>query len=110
MKNKENTVKVFKALCDEQRLTILEHLQDGEKCVCVLTELMNMAQSKLSYHLKILCESGIVMSRQEGKFAHYSIHSTGAKYASDLIIELTKLNDKQIPNAYYLNLPKKTIE
>ena len=59
-------VKIFKALCDEKRLAILNHLKSGEKCACVLIEYMNIGQSALSYHMKILCESGLVVSRQEG--------------------------------------------
>ena len=46
-------VKIFKALCDEKRLAILNHLKSGEKCACVLIEYMNIGQSALSYHMKI---------------------------------------------------------
>ena len=55
-------VKIFKALCDEKRLAILNHLKSGEKCACVLIKYMNIGQSALSYHMKILCESGLVVS------------------------------------------------
>ncbi len=57
--------KVFKALCDPKRLAILSLLRGGEKCACVLMDQLGMAQSAVSYHMKILCESGIVVSRQE---------------------------------------------
>lgn len=63
----QKNVKVFKALCDEKRLAILEQLRSGEKCACILLEQLDLTQSGLSYHMKILCESGIVYSRQEGK-------------------------------------------
>ena len=49
--------KIFKALCDTKRLTILDYLKSGEKCACVLIENMNIGQSALSYHMKILCDS-----------------------------------------------------
>ncbi len=45
-------VKIFKALCDEKRLNILNHLKSGEKCACVLIDCMNIGQSALSYHMK----------------------------------------------------------
>ena len=64
-------IKIFKALCDTKRLTILDYLKSGEKCACVLIENMNIGQSALSYHMKILCDSGIVNARQEGKWTHY---------------------------------------
>ena len=51
--------KVFKALCDPKRLAILEQLRSGEKCACVLQEPMDLTQSGLSYHMKILCDSGL---------------------------------------------------
>ena len=82
-------VKIFKALCDEKRLKILEHLKSGEKCACVLIEFMNMGQSALSYHMKILCESGIVKARQEGKWTHYNLNKQGGEYASNRVLELT---------------------
>ena len=70
MNGYKNDTIIFKALCDEKRLSILELLKGGEKCACVLMEELNIAQSALSYHMKILCESGIVTSRQEGKWTH----------------------------------------
>ncbi len=81
--------KIYKALCDEKRIAILNHLQSGEKCACVLIELMNIGQSALSYHMKILCESGIVSSRQEGKWTHYRLNPQGSEYASKRLLELT---------------------
>lgn len=82
-------VKIFKALCDKKRLNILNHLKSGEKCACVLIDYMNIGQSALSYHMKILCDSGIVVSRQEGKWTHYRISKTGSEYAAKRLLELT---------------------
>lgn len=88
----EEQAKVFKAFCDEKRLRILELLRGGERCACVLIEQLDMAQSSLSYHMKILCESGIVDSRQEGKWTHYKISERGSAYAGNLLKELTSPN------------------
>lgn len=85
----KNDTIIFKALCDEKRLSILELLKGGEKCACVLMEELNIAQSALSYHMKILCESGIVTSRQEGKWTHYTISKSGREYAIKRLTELT---------------------
>ena len=52
-------------------------------------EELNIAQSALSYHMKILCESGIVTSRQEGKWTHYTISKSGREYAIKRLTELT---------------------
>ena len=78
--------RVFKALCDPKRLAILEELRGGEKCACVLQEPMELTQSGLSYHMKVLCESGLVESRQEGKWTHYQLSRTGREYAVKLLL------------------------
>ena len=89
MNGYKNDTIIFKALCDEKRLSILELLKGGEKCACVLMEELNIAQSALSYHMKILCESGIVTSRQEDKWTHYTISKSGREYAIKRLTELT---------------------
>ena len=89
MGNHQDNAKVFKALCDPKRLAILEQLRSGEKCACVLQEPMDLTQSGLSYHMKILCESGIVESRQEGKWTHYQLSEAGSQHALELLKQLT---------------------
>ena len=86
----ERISKVFKAFCDENRLQILEMLQGGEKCACHLLEEMQISQSTLSHHMKILCESGVVKGRKEGKWTHYSIDEDGKERAVQLLKEITE--------------------
>lgn len=74
--NKKTAV-MFKAFCDENRLQILELLRDGEKCACSLLEEIQITQPTLSHHMKILCDSGVVVGRKEGKWMHYSISQEG---------------------------------
>lgn len=88
----EQNANVFKAFCDEKRLAILELLRSGEKCACVLIDQMEIGQSSLSYHMKILCESGIVESRQEGKWTHYRISEQGSHEAMLLLKAITTPN------------------
>lgn len=87
--NYKKNAKIFKAFADEKRLAILALLQSGEKCACVLIDQMEISQSSLSYHMKILCESGVVESRQEGKWTHYRLSEAGSKYAANLLLQLT---------------------
>ena len=89
----EERAKVFKALCDERRQRILELLHSGEKCACVLIEEMDMPQSSLSYHMKILCDSGIVTSREEGKWTHYQISRQGSERAIELLKAITTVTE-----------------
>ena len=81
--------RVFKALCDARRQRILELLHGGEKCACVLIDEMSMPQSSLSYHMKILCDSGIVVGREEGKWTYYRISRRGSEQAIVLLREIT---------------------
>ena len=89
----EMRARVFKALCDERRQRILELLHGGEKCACVLMEEVGMPQSSLSYHMKILCESGIVTSREEGKWTHYQISRQGSEKAVALLKTITAVEE-----------------
>ena len=85
----QNRAVIFKALGDENRWKILDILKGGEKCACVLMDRLEMGQSAVSYHMKILCESGIVESRQEGKWMHYQLSEAGSQYALELLKQIT---------------------
>ena len=91
--------KVFKAFCDETRLRVLDRLRGGEKCACALIEDLGIGQSALSYHMKILVESGIVAARQDGKWTHYSINPSGSARALELLQEITSPQSEQDENA-----------
>ena len=85
----QKNAKLFRALGDPNRLAILALLRSGEKCACVLMERLDMGQSAVSYHMKILCASGVVTSRQEGKWTHYRLSETGGQAAAALLLQLT---------------------
>ena len=86
--NAKKTSAVFKAFCDEHRIKILQLLQGGEKCACKLLTEMNITQPTLSHHMKILCDSGIVKGRKEGKWMHYSISQDGIEEAQKYLDSL----------------------
>jgi len=89
----EERAKIFKALSDERRLRILELLQNGEKCTCTLTDEVNMPQSSLSYHIKILCEEGIVTGREDGKWTHYQISKQGSEKVLALLKDTIAIDE-----------------
>lgn len=69
--------KKFKALADQKRLEIMYMLcQRGKTCVCDLTEAFEMPQSKLSYHLKILLDAGLVIKETKGTWSYYDLNDT----------------------------------
>ena len=90
--DERKTALIFKAFCDENRIRILKLLRSGEKCACKLLEEMSISQPTLSHHMKILCDSGIVVGRKEGKWMHYSISAEGVRIAGDCLTELTAVN------------------
>ena len=65
---------ICKALGDSNRMKIVKMLSDGEKCGCKLLEAFEITQPTLSHHMKILCECGLVETRKEGKWSHYSLN------------------------------------
>ena len=72
-----DTVVLFKALSDQIRLRILKALRISDLCVCVLVELMDCEYSKLSYHLKLLKEAGLIDCTKEGNFLIYHLMEFG---------------------------------
>ena len=87
----KTTTRVFKAFCDENRLQILDLLRENELCAFQLQEALEIGQSTLSHHMKVLCESGIVIARREGKWTYYRIDAAGSGHAIDLLRQLTGL-------------------
>lgn len=69
-----NTAEWFHALSDETRLEIVAMLSSGERCVCELMDALDVAQSRLSFHLRVLKEAGLVMDRKDGRWVHYSLN------------------------------------
>ena len=70
----------YHALSDPLRLTILCILKDQPLCVCVINRFMRISGSKLSYHLSILKESGLIDGEYQGNWIIYAITETGKKY------------------------------
>ena len=90
--DERKTALIFKAFCDENRIRILKLLCSGEKCACKLLDELSISQPTLSHHMKILCDSEIVLGRKEGKWMHYSISSEGVKAVQDSLAALTTVN------------------
>jgi ArsR family transcriptional regulator len=86
----KKAVALFHALSDETRLALLERLRDGEQCVCELTDSMKAAQSRLSFHLKVLKDAGLVEDRREGRWMYYSLNAQAIEELEDLVNALKK--------------------
>jgi ArsR family transcriptional regulator len=69
----QDILNIFKALSDETRLRILKLLEHGELCVCNIVASLDMIQPKVSFHLGVLKDAGLIKDRKQGKWIHYSI-------------------------------------
>ena len=109
---------MFKALGDENRLKLLEELKEGEKNAGELLEKLSVTQPTLSHHMKILCDSGIVDSRKDGKWTYYKISEERVGEILDIIGSFTKgrkkytfrMEDIVIPEAGEEKTEKKPVK
>jgi len=63
----------FHALADETRVKIVEMLSHKERCVCELEQVLGIAQSRLSFHIKVLKDAGLIADRKEGRWMFYGL-------------------------------------
>jgi ArsR family transcriptional regulator len=70
----EQAARAFQALSDPTRVALVDLLRGGERCVCELTDALGSAQSRLSFHLRILKEAGLVEDRREGRWVYYRLN------------------------------------
>ncbi len=69
----QEILNIFKALSDETRLRILKLLEHGELCVCDIFSALEMVQPKVSFHLSVLKEAGLIKDRKAGRWVHYRL-------------------------------------
>lgn len=83
----DRAVALFHALSDATRLSALEILRGGEQCVCDLQDQLDVAQSRLSFHLRVLKDAGLVEDRREGRWSYYTIVPGALEEAHDLVVQ-----------------------
>ncbi len=77
--------KIFKALSDANRLMIMELLKGGELSAGQILQHVSMGQSTLSHHMKILCDSGIVIARKDSRWVFYTINEDAVKNLGEYV-------------------------
>jgi ArsR family transcriptional regulator, arsenate/arsenite/antimonite-responsive transcriptional repressor len=82
------SAQLFHALSDETRIELIHLLRKGERCVCDLTSALDAAQSRLSFHLKVLKDAGIVTDRKQGRWVHYELNEDAFAEAHRLLTGL----------------------
>lgn len=76
------------ALSDQTRVAVVDLLRFGERCVCDLQSDLDIAQSRLSFHLKVLRDAGLVVDRRDGRWAFYSLTPSAIEELHDLVTKL----------------------
>lgn len=76
---------LFHALSDPTRLEVLALLRDAERCVCELQAEIDASQSRLSFHLKVLKDAGLVTDRKEGRWSFYTLSAATLEEAHDAV-------------------------
>ncbi len=84
----ERAIELFHALSDETRLEIIELLRKGERCVCELTDTLDAAQSRLSFHLRVLKDAGVVRDRKDGRWVYYELDAEVFEEMETLVSEM----------------------
>ena len=87
--------KLLKALSEPLRLQIIESLLGGELCVCDIINEIGLAQSKISFHLKVLKDAGLITDRQTGRWVYHQLNIDSLNSLQDWI-ELLKESSQQL--------------
>lgn len=82
----------FKALADENRIKILNFLLDGERCANDILSNLEVSQSTLSHHLKLLLTAGIITARKEKTWTYYNLNA-------DTLVSLGQSIEKFLPES-----------
>ncbi|MBP7460364.1 MAG: winged helix-turn-helix transcriptional regulator [Candidatus Delongbacteria bacterium] len=82
-------VAITKALSDPSRVRLLAVLDQSERCVCYLIDLLGLAPSTVSRHLAVLKQAGLVAARRDGKWIYYRLNDMEHNSEVDRLIRLS---------------------
>ena len=86
---------LMKALADPIRMEVVQTLAGGERCVCELTEALGVAQSRLSFHLKVMRQAGLITAREEGRWVYYKLAPQAFAQVRGWLNRLEKLSQER---------------
>src|SRR4030067_1255841 len=92
----QDLMNIFKALSEETRLRIVKLLERGELCVCDIVAALDMVQPKVSFHLGVLKEAGLLKDRKQGRWTHYRLDDSDYFRRFLLLSVLEKVADDEV--------------
>ncbi|MEI8249721.1 MAG: metalloregulator ArsR/SmtB family transcription factor [Synechococcus sp. ELA057] len=84
----DQALTLLKALADPVRLQVIQALSQGERCVCELTGELELAQSRLSFHLRVLRQAGLLHAREQGRWVYYRLESQALQQIAGWLLSL----------------------
>ena len=84
----DRAVTLFHALSDATRISIIAMLRGGERCVCELQDELDAAQSRLSFHLRVLKDAGLISDRRDGRWSYYTLVPDALTEVHDLTVAM----------------------
>lgn len=84
----EQALQLLRVLAEPIRLQLVQCLGSGERCVCELTSELGLAQSKLSFHLKVMKDAGLITARQQGRWCYYRLAPQALIWLSNWLDQL----------------------
>ena len=96
MLSSSDAAQMFKALSDDTRLKIVDMVSCAELCACDILEEFQLTQPTLSYHMKILTESGLVSARKDGAWMRYTLNTESAGYLKEFLDLITAETEEVI--------------
>lgn len=103
-KNYTKSAGMMKALSDETRLKILSMLSENELCACMILKELDITQPTLSYHMKVLCDSGLANSKQDGIWMKYTVNIDNLSLIKELLddlIQCCRKREKETQNGCF---------
>ena len=89
---------LLRVLAEPIRLQVVQALSSGERCVCDLMTELKLAQPKLSFHLKVMKEAGLITARQQGRWVYYRLRPEILESLRDWLSELTENCQRLAPD------------
>jgi ArsR family transcriptional regulator, arsenate/arsenite/antimonite-responsive transcriptional repressor len=84
----DQALTLLKALADPVRLQVIQALSQGERCVCELTGELELAQSRLSFHLRVLRQAGLLHAREQGRWVYYRLEPEALQQIAGWLLAL----------------------
>jgi len=96
-------IPAIKAIADETRLKIIDMLSCGQLCACEILAAFTISQSTLSYHMKILQDSGLVDGVRDGSWMRYTLNQEKANEVLGFLTHITNQTEDCICQTYKNN-------